>query len=49
MKTVRIQSHDGDTTHWETCRYGECIEHECPRYDMCCGVIEDMNLEKVII
>ncbi len=39
MKTVRIQDPETDVTHWETCRYDTCTEHQCPRYDVCCGEV----------
>ena len=41
VKTVRIQDDDtGTTTHWETCRYDQCIEYDCPRYYLCCGEVK---------
>jgi hypothetical protein len=41
-KTVRIQDHEGDWTHWEFCRYEECIAQSCPRYERCCGEVGDV-------
>ena len=38
-KTVKIQDPNADTIHWETCHKNPCIEHECPRYDRCCGEV----------
>lgn len=39
-KRVRIQDQQSDTTHVELCRYTECIERECPRYERCCGAVD---------
>lgn len=41
MKTVRIHDNPetSNATHWETCRYDSCIEHQCPLYDRCCGEV----------
>jgi len=41
MKRVRIQQNPetSDVTLVETCRHDHCIEHQCPRYDRCCGEV----------